>query len=63
MSLQQLKDRWAIAVHGMTAQEAWSRNICVQCKQPALSKCPTEAGRREYLISALCERCFDAMVG
>jgi hypothetical protein len=61
MSLQDHKDESALNAYGMTAQEAWSKGICIDCKQPALPKCPTEAGRGEYRISAICEECFDAM--
>jgi hypothetical protein len=61
MSLQNHKDETAINAYGMTAEEAWSKNICIKCKEPALPKCLSEAGRDEYRISALCEECFDAI--
>lgn len=31
------------------------------CKQPALARCHTNAGRREFYISGMCEQCFDKM--
>lgn len=34
--------------------------LCISCGQPALKNCYSEAGRREYSISGLCEKCFDA---
>ena len=61
MNLQNRKDELARNAYGMTAQEAWAKNICIKCKDPAPAKCHTEAGRDEYRISALCEDCFDAM--
>ena len=42
-------------------KEAWKTGVCVQCRQPALPKCYSEAGRREYRISGMCEECFDAL--
>jgi hypothetical protein len=35
--------------------------LCIQCKQPAIPRCHSEAGRREFAISGMCEVCFDAM--
>ncbi len=32
--------------------------LCTGCGQPALARCKTDAGRREVLISKLCEPCF-----
>lgn len=46
---------------GITQTEAWEKGICVECKQPALANCYSDAGRREYQISAMCEKCFDAL--
>jgi hypothetical protein len=33
--------------------------ICFSCKEPAFPKCYSEAGKREFYISGLCEECFD----
>lgn len=33
--------------------------LCIECGQPALEKCYSEAGRREVRISGICEICFD----
>jgi len=44
------------------AKDALSRDgMCISCREPALPKCYSEAGRREYGISGLCEKCFDAI--
>ncbi len=45
-----------------TVAEAIEEGICIDCKEPAIPKCYSEAGLREYHISGLCETCFDATV-
>lgn len=43
----------------MTREQAWEQGICVSCKEE-----PTfysEAGKKEYRLSAMCEPCFDGM--
>ena len=60
-NLQDFKDSLAKDAHGITAQEAWSKGICIDCKQPAGPKCHTPDGKGEYRISATCEECWDAM--
>jgi len=45
----------------MTGEEAQSKGICLQCKEPAEPKCHSLAGKREYQISGLCEECFDSI--
>lgn len=55
--LQDLKDLTSDKAFGMTKQEAIKKGVCINCKEP-----PTfysEAGRKEYKISNLCEPCFD----
>lgn len=37
-----------------------SDGLCIECKLPALPGCHSDAGRREFAISGLCEICFDA---
>lgn len=44
---------------GIGLAEAQAKGICIACKEPALPKCYSEAGRKEYNISGMCERCFD----
>ena len=43
----------------MTVEEANKKGICLQCKEEAIPKCYSEAGKREFYISGLCELCFD----
>lgn len=47
---------------GMTCDEAQERDVCINCKQPALEKCYSSAGINEYSISGICEECFDNML-
>ena len=61
MKLLGLKEFAAKNLYGMSMQEAIRQGICLQCKQEALPRCYSNAGRREYLISGLCEVCFDAV--
>lgn len=55
--LQELKDGIARNLFGMTIKDAIQQRICIDCKKSP--KFYSEAGRREYLISGLCEPCFD----
>lgn len=61
-SLQALKDAFAKAAHGMTKEEAISKQICIHCKKPiSLHKPSSEAGIREYQISGIYgDECWDA---
>jgi len=53
----------AVELYGMTKAEAQSKGMCLQCKEPAIPKCYSEEGKREYRISGLCEVCFDQNCG
>ena len=37
------------------------QGICFQCELPAMPRCYSDAGRREFRISGLCEKCFDGL--
>ena len=64
MILQDFKDNLSRMATGMTKDEAVKVGICIECKQPdPLSRCKTDAGKREYYISGVCEECFDKMFG
>lgn len=58
-NIQAFQDKLAKEIYGQTSAEAQSVGLCLQCKEPALPKCYSEAGRKEYRISGLCEVCFD----
>jgi len=59
--LQRFKDSVAVAAFGTTKAAVQQQGLCISCKQPAISKCYSDAGHREYRISEMCEECFDAM--
>ena len=62
-TLQDFKDKLARDHYGKTTKEATAAGICISCGKPAMENCYSEAGRREYLISGLCEKCFDEITG
>ena len=62
-NLQELKDTMAKDLYGQTVEETTTTGLCIQCKKPALERCYSEPGRREYKISGLCEVCFDEITG
>lgn len=45
----------------LTREQAYAEKKCVRCAQLAAPKIHTEAGQREYGITAVCEECFDTM--
>lgn len=57
--LKASSDRLNREAFGETIQEANDKGNCIVCKQPALPKCYSEVGRREFYISGICEKCFD----
>lgn len=57
LNLQQFKDDLSNSLYNMTTKEAIEKNICIQCKKPP--QFYSEAGKKEYKISGLCEYCFD----
>jgi hypothetical protein len=57
--IQEFLDVQAFQTFGITVSDAQEKGQCIMCKHEALSRCTTEAGRREYQISGLCEVCFD----
>lgn len=63
MTLQEMKDSFSKNLFGMTKDKATTKGICIQCKEEALPKCYSDAGRKEYYISGLCEKCFDEITG
>lgn len=62
-SLQKFKDFVTKSIYGLTTAEAHESGTCIQCREKALPKCYSEAGRKEYYISGLCEECFDKICG
>ena len=62
-ALKEFQDSLAKECYGMTKEEALNKGICIQCREQAVPKCYSDAGRREYRISGLCEECFDSVTG
>jgi hypothetical protein len=56
-TLQDFKDNISREVHGISIKEAIENGICISCKRPPIFY--SEAGRKEYRITGLCEPCFD----
>lgn len=61
--LQKFKDDLATELFGETKESAVAAGRCIDCKEEALPKCYSDAGRREYNISGLCEVCWDRIMG
>lgn len=62
ISLQEFKDKMAKQLFGSTLTDAKETGICIKCKEPALEKCYSKAGKKEFYISGLCELCFDKLI-
>lgn len=60
-SIKQLKLELAKQVFGEDAPANLQAGLCVYCKEPALAKCHSDAGKREVAISGICESCWDEM--
>jgi len=59
--IDQFMDEIGQKIFGKSRSECWAKGICIDCGELALPKCTTEAGRKEYAISCLCEPCFDSI--
>lgn len=61
--ITQFVERVAKAAFGPEASLSASQaaGLCIACGRPALERCYSEAGRREYYISGQCEPCFDSL--
>ena len=58
------------AAFGMTRTEALAKGVCIRCHKPVAPNGEydneliySNAGVKEYGISAMCEKCFDGMFG
>jgi hypothetical protein len=59
-SLEQFKDDLNTNLFGITTKQAQEQNVCIECKKSITpASFYSEAGRKEYQISGLCEYCFD----
>ncbi len=62
VNLKDFKDEIGVQIYGIAPSVAKEQGICIDCREPALAKCYSEEGRAEYLISGLCELCFDRIM-
>ena len=58
-TLKEFQDKASKEIFGSTQEEALIFGLCISCKEEALPKCYSKAGKREFRISGLCEMCFD----
>jgi len=42
-------------------EEAVEKGLCIACGEQALPKCTTDAGRKDYYITSICEVCYDKL--
>ena len=62
MGRDEVKELMSAELFGLSRKAAWEAGICISCKETALPRCYSDAGRNEYYISALCELCFDKIM-
>jgi hypothetical protein len=62
MNLEEFKKFLAVKAFGITLQEAWEKGICILCREPAIPRCYSDEGRKEYKLSGTCEACFKQAV-
>jgi hypothetical protein len=60
-ALDEFKEEFAKSIYNRSPAECKKAGICIQCQRPALDHCYSDAGRKEFMISAMCEECFDAL--
>jgi hypothetical protein len=56
-----LTDKLGEELYNINPSVAKAEGICIDCRQPAIPNCHSSEGVKEYYISGLCEKCFDAM--
>lgn len=61
--MSRIADTLAVRLWGRTAAEARHDGICVRCGEPFDPDAHDELERREYQITALCGRCWTAIMG
>lgn len=59
--LEDLNESMGQQLYKASPAECKAMGICIDCKEPAIPNCYSDAGRKEFYISGLCERCFDSL--
>lgn len=59
--MNQMKDNLSKEIYGIPRSEAIEKGICLQCKEPALAKCYSPEGRKDFFITGMCEKCYDEL--
>lgn len=67
--LNSMIDDLGLQAFGKSRTDAMAEKVCVCCHKPVLTAdgsfdrdlIQTPAGEREYRISGICEKCFDAL--
>jgi len=60
--MKEIKNIFTKGLWGISIDEAHERRICISCKKSIDAiGFPTEADKREYMISGLCHRCFEQL--
>ncbi len=59
--LRKTEDNLSRSLFGISKDEALASGICIDCKGPP--KFYSDAGKKEYRISGMCEYCFDKCCG
>jgi hypothetical protein len=60
-NLQKFKEETQEKAYGKHAQRNRDKGFCISCKELAIPNCYSVAGRKEFKISGLCEKCFDKL--
>lgn len=61
-SVNEVLDGWSKILYGALRTEALEKRICVRCKAVDL-QFVNERSRKEYELTAFCERCQDKFYG
>jgi len=56
-----LSEQFELELYGMTKPQALEKGVCINCKKVAKDRIYSKDGAKEYMISAYCEICFDAL--
>ena len=61
-SLQDFQTTLDEQCYGKDFKKNKAEGLCIDCKEPAIPKCYSNAERKEFQISGLCEECFNKLM-